>query len=91
MNRNLNLGQTISVLNQERGNNRLYVSLIESRPTVYVDDQAMSALPSSVIGVMQTPRGGRPLTATPETARLVESMPVDAIVSGSAALRFSVK
>ncbi len=91
MNRNLNLGQTISVLNQERGNNRLYVSLVEARPTVYVDDQAMSALPSSVIGVLQTPRGGRPLAATPETARLMESMPVDAIVSGSAALRFSVK
>jgi hypothetical protein len=51
----------------------------------------MSALPSSVIGVLQTPRGGRPLAATPETARLMESMPVDAIVSGSAALRFSVK
>ena len=91
MNRNLNLGQTISLLNQERGNNRLYLSLVEARPTVYVDDQAMSALPPSVLGVLQTPRGGRPLPATAETARAIDSMPVDTIVSGSASLRFSVK
>ena len=91
MNRNLNLSQTISILNQERANNRLYLSLVEARPTVYVDDQAMSALPSSVIGVLQTPRGGRPMAATPETARPVDSMPIDAIVSGSASVRFSVK
>lgn len=91
LNRNLNLGQTISLLNQERGNNRLYLSLVEARPTVYVDDQAMSALPPSVLGVLQTPRGGRPLPATAETARAIDSMPVDAIVSGSASLRFSVK
>jgi hypothetical protein len=31
------------------------------------------------------------MAATAETARPVESMPVDAIVSGSASLRFSVK
>ncbi len=91
MNRNLDLGQTISILNQERGNNRLYISLVESRPTVYVDDQAMGALPPSVLGVLQAPRGGRPLAATAETARPVNSLPVDAIVSGSASMRFSVK
>jgi hypothetical protein len=91
MNRNLDLGQTISLLNQERANNRLYLSLVEARPTIYVDDHAMSALPPSVIGVLQTPRGGRPLAATAETTRPVESMPVDAILSGSASLRFSVK
>ncbi len=91
MNRNLNLSQTISLLNQERGNNRLYLSFVEARPTVFVDDKAMSALPPSVIGVLQPPRGGRPLAATPETARPIDSIPVDAIVSGSAALRFSVK
>lgn len=91
MNRNLDLGQTISLLNQERTNNRLYLSLVESRPTVFVDEHAMSALPPSVLGVLQTPRGGRPLAATPETTRPVNSMPVDAILSGSTSLRFSVK
>jgi hypothetical protein len=91
MHRNLDLGQTISILNQERANNRLYMSLVEARPTVYVDDQAMGALPSSVLGVMQAPRGGRPLAATPETARPVNSVPIDSIVSGSASVRFTVK
>ena len=37
--------QTVAMLNQERSNNRLYVSLIQSQPTVYSDEKVLPAFP----------------------------------------------
>ena len=45
MNRYLDLPQTVSLLNQERTNNKLYVSLVESAPTAYYDDKTLPSLP----------------------------------------------
>ena len=52
-NRYMDIPETISLLNQERGNNQLYVSLVESRPTYYADDKTLPALPSSVLNVFR--------------------------------------
>lgn len=90
-NRTLDLSQTVSLINQERSNDRLYVSLVDPRPTVYADDRALADVPTSVLNVMQSARTGRPMAATAETAHLVESIPLDQVVSGNAALRFTVK
>ena len=57
MNRFLDMPETVSLFNQERTNNRLYVSLVESAPTAYYDDKTLPSLPSSVLNVMQA---GRP-------------------------------
>ena len=50
----------VSLLNQERSNNKLYVSLVESAPTAYYDDKTLPSLPSSVLNVMQAGRTSAP-------------------------------
>ncbi len=48
-NRFLDIPETVSLLNQERGNNRLYVSMVQRRPTYYSEDKTLPALPGSVL------------------------------------------
>lgn len=91
-NRFMELTQTISLLNQERANNRLYATLMQPRPTVYADDKTMPNLPSSVLNVMQNGRSAsRSLIAAPETSVAEQSIPFDYVVNGSYSLRLTVK
>src|SRR5579859_2267159 len=53
VNHYIDLPQTVSLINQERSNNKLYVSLLQSSPTAYYDDKTMPSLPASVLNVMQ--------------------------------------
>lgn len=90
-NRFLDLGETVSLLNQERSNNKLYVSLIESSPTAYLDDKTLPSLPSSVLNVMQTGRAAnRSLVTSSETATEQMALPFDYVVTGSYSLRIHV-
>jgi len=92
MNRFMDMPQTVSLLNQERSNNRLYVSLVESSPTAYYDDKTMPSLPSSVLNVMQAGRSAnRSLITSPETATEQMALPFDYVVTGSYSLRIHVK
>lgn len=92
MNRFIDLPETVSLINQERTNNRLYVSLVQSSPTAYYEDKAMPSLPSSVLNVMQAGRASnRSLITSPETAAEQMSLPFDSVVTGSYALRIHVK
>ena len=92
MNRFLDLPQTVSLLNQERTNSKLYVSLVESSPTAYYDDKTLPSLPSSVLNVMQAERGSnRALFMAPETASEQMALPFDYVVTGSYSLRIHVK
>src|ERR1043166_1588274 len=91
-NRYMDIPETVSLLNQERGNNQLYVSLIEGRPTYYADDKTLPALPASVLNVLQTERtASRALVGSPESAREQISIPFDQVVSGSFSLKITVK
>ena len=92
MNRFMDLPQTVSLLNQERTNNRLYVSLVESSPTAYYDDKTLPSLPASVLNVMQAGRAAnRSLVTSPETATEQMALPFDYVVTGSYSLRIHVK
>ncbi len=92
MNRFINLNQTISLINQERSNNQLYVSLLSSGSTVYYDDKTLPSLPASVLNVMQTGRSAnRPFVASRETAVEQTAIPFDYVVSGSYSLTITVK
>lgn len=91
VNRDLDLAQTVTLLNQEKANDRLYVAVVEARPTVYEDDQALRGVPPSVLNVMQSGAAGRMLAASPESARILQEVPLGRIVSGSASLRFQVR
>jgi hypothetical protein len=92
VNRFMELEQTVSLLNQERSNARLYAALVQPRPTVFTDDKTLPNLPSSVMNVMQNGRSGsRMFIATPETAVAEESVPFNYVVTGSHSLRLTVK
>lgn len=91
-NRYMDIPETVSLLNQERGNNQLYVSLIEGRPTYYADDKTLPALPSSILNVLQTERtSSRALIGSAESAQEQLSVPFDQVVTGSYSLKISVK
>ncbi len=92
VNRYMNIPETVSLINQERTNNRLYVSLVEASPTAYVDDKTLPSLPSSVLNVMQAGRAPtRTVLTSPDTATEQASLPFDYVVSGSFTLHLHVK
>jgi hypothetical protein len=91
-NRSMDIPSTVSLLNQERDNNRLYVSLVQSRPTYFADDKIMPNLPSSVLNVMQTERTrSRNLVGAPDSIQVEQSIPFDQVVSGNYSLKIKVK
>jgi hypothetical protein len=91
-NRFIDLPETVSLLNQERTNNRLYVSLVQSRPTFYEDDKTLPSLPASVLNVMQASRAAsRPLVSSGDSTYEQASVPFDFVVNGSQALKITVK
>jgi hypothetical protein len=92
VNHYIDLPQTVSLINQERSNNKLYVSLLEASPTAYYDDKTLPSLPASVLNVMQSGRGSnRSLITSPDSASEQMSLPFDYVVSGSYSLKITVK
>jgi hypothetical protein len=91
-NRFLDLPETVSLINQERNNNRMYVSLIQARPTFYDDDKTLPSLPASVVNVMQSGRAAnRAFVSSPESVQEQMSISFDQVVTGSQSLKFTVK
>ncbi|HTB15756.1 MAG TPA: hypothetical protein VK752_29495 [Bryobacteraceae bacterium] len=91
-NRYMDIPETISLLNQERGNSSLYVSLVEGRPTYYADDKTLPSLPASVLNVFQAERTStRVLVGSVESAKEQLAIPIDQMVSGSYSLKITVK
>jgi hypothetical protein len=92
VNHYIDLPQTVSLINQERSNNKLYVSLLEASPTAYYDDKTLPSLPASVLNVMQSGRGSnRSLITSPDSASEQMSLPFDYVVTGSYSLNITVK
>jgi hypothetical protein len=91
-NRGMDVASMVSLLNQERANNRLYISLVQSRSTYFADDKTMPNLPASIANVMQaSPAAGRPLVGAPSSTEVQQSIPFDQVVSGNYSLRIKVK
>jgi len=88
----IDIKQTISLMNQERSNNKLYVSLVEPRPTVFYEDKTLPSLPASVMNVMQTDRtASRRLQSSAESAMEQGNIPFDMLIEGNFSLRITVK
>jgi hypothetical protein len=88
----MDIPQTVSLINQERSNNKLYISLIEPRPTIFYEDKTLPSLPASVVNVMQTGRtASRHLVSSAESAVEQGSIPFDLMIDGSYSLRVTVK
>ncbi len=91
-NRFMDLPETVSLINQERTNNKLYVSLVQGRPTFYEDDKTLPSLPASVLNVMQSSRSAnKPLVSSGESTLEQSSIPFDTVVNGSLSLKINVK
>jgi hypothetical protein len=88
----MGLAPTIALLNQEHGNDRVYVSLIESDPEAMVADKVMPALPLSVMNVMDNMRGTQDMVVLGESS--VGEAATDALdyaVSGAQMLTINIK
>jgi hypothetical protein len=91
LNRVEDIPQTVAMLNEERSNNRLYVSLIQSQPTVYSDEKVLPSLPASILNVMQSGRAtNHEFVSAPESAHEQASVPFDTVVTGSYSLKIYV-
>lgn len=92
LNHFVDLPQTVAMLNQERSNDRLYISLLESQPTVYSDEKVMPNLPPSVLNVMQSGRdNSHQFVSAPQTTLQEASIPLDEVVDGKCSLKIYVK
>src|ERR1022692_3098234 len=92
MNRGLGLAPTIALLNKERANDRVYVSLIQSDPEAMVADKVMPTLPLSVMNVMENMRGTQDMVVLGESSVSEASTdPLDYVVSGAQMLTINIK
>lgn len=88
----LDLGSTITVLNREHSNNRVYVSLLEADPEAMVGDKVMPTLPLSVMNVMDGMRGTQEMVVLNESSvNEAATAPQDYVVSGAQLLTISIK
>jgi hypothetical protein len=91
-NKFLDLNGALSLLNQERRNTQLVVSLMQTKPTVYYDDKTLPSLPQSVLNVMQAGRtANRMVSSYPETMVSQASIDFDQVVSGSHSVKITVR
>jgi hypothetical protein len=92
MNRGLGLAPTIALLNKERANDRVYVSLIQSDPEAMIADKVMPTLPLSVMNVMDNMRGTQDMVVLGESSVSEASTDsLDYVVSGAQMLTINVK
>jgi hypothetical protein len=90
--RKLDLASTISVLNKEHANNRVYVSLLEADPEARVADKVMPTLPLSIMNVMDGMRGNQEMIVSGESnVDETATPPLDYVVSGAQLLSVTVK
>jgi hypothetical protein len=85
------LEQLISVLNRERRNNRLYVTLLGSSPTMVVQDKVMPNVPASQINLLDQRGGPASSLVVRQSAAGEWSLPLDQIVQGSASITIQIK
>ena len=84
------VAQMVRLLNDTRRNNRIYVRLLSGTPGAVVNGEAMSALPPSVLAVLESDRNGGSFTPM-RTATIGEwELPMDSAVNGSRILTLEV-
>jgi hypothetical protein len=92
LNRFVDIPQTVAMLNHERSNNRLYVSIVDSEPTVYSDEKVLPNLPPSVLNVMQSGRdNSHQIVSSPQSTLEQASIPLNVVVDGKCTLKIYVK
>jgi hypothetical protein len=85
------VAQMVRLLNDTRRNNRVYIRLLTGTPGAIVNGEAMTALPPSVLSVLEGDRNGGNFTPI-RSATLGEwELPMDSAVTGSRLLTISLE
>jgi SpoIVB peptidase S55 len=85
------LDQLISLLNRERRNNQLYVTLLKPTPTLLVEDKELPDAPLSQINVLDQKRLPGNSALLRESAAGEWSIHMDEIISGSTSVYIKIK
>jgi hypothetical protein len=85
------LEQLIHVLNRERRNNRLYVTLLQPTTTLLLEDKELPNAPLSAVNVLDQRRGAPIATALRESLAGELSLPTEGVVSGSVSISIRIK
>jgi hypothetical protein len=83
--------QMLRVLNDTRRNNRIYIRLLSGRPGAVVNGEALTALPPSVLSVLEGDRNGGNFTPIRSATVGEWEVPMDSAVTGSRLLTVSVE
>ena len=86
----LNTAQTVSLLNQERSNDRVYVSLLARSLTAHIEDRSFPNVPATVLAVMRDSAQGR-MMIEPQSPQAQVSIAAEAIVGGRRTLTIEVR
>ena len=85
------LEQLITLLNRERRNNRLYVTLLQPTPTLLVEDKELPNAPLSEINVLDQRRSPGGSLLLRESTAGEWSAPMNQVIAGSYSLLITVK
>ena len=86
----MSLPQAVSLLNQERSNDRVYVRLSHRSPTAHVGERKMPNMPLTTLAVMRPAAQGR-LAVEMQSPLAETSIAVDALVSGARSVSIEVQ
>jgi hypothetical protein len=84
------VAQMLKVLNDTRRNNRIYVRLLTGTPGAVVNGEAMTALPPSVLAVLESDRNGGSFTPIRSATIGEWQIPMDSAVTGSRVLTIAI-
>ena len=85
------VAQMIRVLNDTRRNNRIYIRLLNGRPGAVVNGEALTALPPSVLSVLEADSNGGSYTPIRSAAVGEWELAMDSAVTGSRVLAIDVE
>ena len=77
------VAQMVKLLNDTRRNNRIYIRLVNGTPGAVVNGEAMTALPPSVLGILESDRNGGSFTPIRSATVGQWELPMDGAVTGS--------
>jgi hypothetical protein len=85
------IAQMMRVLNATRRNNRIYIRLLTGTPGAVVNGEALTALPPSVLAVLESDRNGGSFTPIRSAALGEWEIPMEAAVVGSRLLTIDIE
>jgi hypothetical protein len=85
------LEQYIRILNRERRNNRLYVTILQPTTTLLLEDKELPNAPLSAVNVLNQRRGEPNATMLRESLAGEWSLPTEGVISGAVSLSVRVK